>query len=299
MDELEIQNGFVAWLATTRGYKEVFSDPNGGSGAKCDSIGFVAPTSGMQLPILIEFKTVIKKNQIAYSPNASSSIERKICESLRDLHSNKLECNWKKDLTPLVWIVAESIPTESRKLLCSMLVQRAQEWLFNYEFGEWSGTTYKSVGTLDIGSQSKTSFYHVQLPYWPWPGEKRELRSTIDDFRQIARAKGVGTLFDFMIKLARQNRLSMRCNRESLNLQALDSTTGKRVNIISIWPSDSGNKGLCIASNRLRIQSCFPVSDESNPCPGKPAESRGYLGERRYLSSERDITEYWSWVISR
>jgi hypothetical protein len=51
MDKQDIQKSFTDWLASTGGYLEEVSDPNGSAGALCHSLGMMKDK-----PILIEFK---------------------------------------------------------------------------------------------------------------------------------------------------------------------------------------------------------------------------------------------------
>lgn len=86
-------------------------------------------------------------------------------------------------------------------------------------------------------------------------------------------------------------------NRDNLNLRAIDDVSGKYLNVIGIWPYDSGAQGLCVASNDGRLQQCFPARRNLGmTAPGIPTSNRGFLGPRTLLASIDDIENYWVWA---
>ena len=293
VDELEIQNSFVDWLKIEHLYSEVLSDPNGGAGAICDSIGMID-----DVPVLIEFKCSINPSMIEYNPERGSSIERKIRNSLEMLHAGIFLTNWKKDSIPRIWLVAENISKTSVEKLDQLLAKRSREWGFLYEFGSWSGKEYFCLGDdysnpIPIADLKNIAFD----PKMPWPGENRMPRRDVAKFKSVATAQGVDETFGHFLNLAKVYSLSIKCNRNNLNLTALDSISGKPLNVIAIWPYDSGKQGLCVAADNDRLQQCFPNRNNlDTKAPGEPTSHRGFLGPRTLLGSIEDVKKYWVWV---
>ena len=294
MDELEIQNTFVKWLTQNGHYSEKFSDPNGGAGAMCDSVGTIDGN-----PILIEFKVDVKPSTVQYNLKTGSSLERKIRNTLEALSEGRILRGWDKSSWPKVWIVAERIGEQAREKLHEVLVPRSQAGRFTYEFGEWTGTEYvcRGNGPSDC-LQTDIQWTFSGFPQMDWPGENRLPRRNIVTFQEIAEEMGVKDLFGKFIEKARMHGLRVQCNRDNLNLRALDPHSRKYMNVISVWPLDSGHNGLCVAEDVERLQLCFPEQKENQTeAPGKPAPCRGYMGQRRFLVSNEEIISYWVWAI--
>lgn len=293
MDELQIQNSFVKWLENGYQYSEKFSDPNGGAGAICDSIGTINDA-----PVLIEFKCSITPLMIEYNPKKGSSIERKIRNSLEMLHKGSFLKNWKKDLIPRIWLVAETISTASVKELDRLLAKRSHDWGFLYEFGKWSGSEYSRLGEglskkITIDDLQNIGFY----PPMPWPGENRLPKRDVAKFNSIAAERGVADTFSYFLCLSDLYGLSLQCNRDNLNLSAIDSISGKPLNVIGIWPYDSSEQGLCVAADNDRLQQRFPErSNIGIHAPGNPTNNRGFLGPRTLLTSIDDVDDYFAWT---
>jgi len=294
MNELDIQTAFVRWLGNSRGYTEHFSDPNGGAGALCDSVGTIE-----ERPLLIEFKSTVDPALVAYSADRGSSIERKVCNTLKRLHEGSLLPNWSKDTLPLVWIIAEVIRTEAQAELHRMLLDRSQAWSFVYEFGTWAGDEYAPLEKGPPIQPDIAKMQEVVLPDLPWPGERRLPRRHPDELRAIADARGVAPLFDQFMKQAEQLGLRTKCNRDSLNLQAETPNTSSRLNVISVWPTDSGEGGLCVAADRERLARCFPGFETAAAAPCLQAPSRGYTGDRWYLRSDNEVATFWAWAAGQ
>lgn len=293
MDELQIQNSFVKWLECVHEYSEKFSDPNGGAGAVCDSIGTINDS-----PVLIEFKCSITPAMIEYSQKKASSIERKIRNSLEMLHEGNYLENWEKNSIPRIWVVAKTISTASVKELDRLLTKRSHDWGFFYEFGKWSGTKYSCLGDgpskqILIDDLQKIDF----SPPMPWPGDNRQPKRDLGKFDSIAVEQGVAETFRHFLSLAVSYGLSHQCNRENLNLKAIDSITGKPLNVIGIWPYHSGRQGLCVAAHNDRLQQCFPQRRNIVvQAPGNPTNNRGFLGPCTLLESIDDVDDYFAWV---
>jgi hypothetical protein len=292
MDEQEIQESFTDWLASTSGYLEELSDPNGGAGALCDSIGMANDK-----PILIEFKCSVTPSMISYTPEKSSSLERKVRNSLEDLHMQKFLKHWSKETVPLIWIVAEKISNEAADRLDALLSDRAHEWGFEYEFGTWSGFFYSQKGKGPDSPVPQQILNDVTFPYMPWPGENRSPKRNFDQFRNIARQQGAREVFDYLIDQVRLQGFSIEYNRSSMNIKAPVAKTKKKLNVIGIWPGESNQKGLCVSADPKRLAECFPGSEvEKRFSPGAKAPAGGYLGQRVYLANPVEAKAFWEWA---
>lgn len=287
MDEAEIQSQFVRWLAGRDGYEEVFIDPNGGAGALVDSIGLVAGRA-----VLIEFKRRVSASTVRYSQKSPSSIERKIRNALIDLFAGRILDGWARDTVPLVYVVAESIPISASVALRELLEERSQEWHFQYEFGQWDGTGFRSLAAGPLDSVAVVEWSNVVFPEMRWPGEKREPRRTLTELRQVAADRGVGALFDEMLVQARRLGLTVSCNRENLILRGRSTAKRRVCAVASIWPRDSGKDGLCVGTSVEGAAGVFEA--EPAPLPGVAAAASGYLGERRFLRSSDQVAQYWT-----
>lgn len=137
MIEEEIERTFVEWLKASHGYREEFTDPNGGAGALVESAGFIG-----NIPHLIEFEVSIKESGITYESNRVSSIERKIRDSVERLHQERLVRKWNHKTLPLVWIIAEQITSGGKYMLKGLLESHSSEWCFVYKVGIWNGQSY-------------------------------------------------------------------------------------------------------------------------------------------------------------
>lgn len=293
MNEPDFQTEFVRWLGNSRGYTEHFRDPNGGTGAICDSVGTID-----EHLLLIEFKITVDPSQVFYSPQRSSSIERKVCNTLKRLYEGGLVPNWPKETRPHVWIVAEVIEEKAQGELHRLLSTRSLEWRFTYEFGTWDGDAYIALEKGPL-TRSDALGEEVAFPDLPWPGEHRLPRRALDELQAIAYAQGVAPLFEQFMEQAKQLGLRTKCNRNNLNLQAKHPTTSRHVNVISVWPGDSGGKGLCVAANEERLSSCFHRCGATAPAPWEQAPPCGYMGARWYLPSDSTVKEFWAWAVGR
>jgi hypothetical protein len=292
MNEQEIQESFTDWLASTGGYIEELSDPNGGAGALCDSVGMIGDR-----PVLIEFKRTVTPSIVAYSPEKSSSLERKVRNTLEDLHNEKFLKHWNKETVPLIWIVAERISQDAADMLNTVLSERTEEWCFEYEFGVWSGLAYSGLSKGPNTPVRPELLQSVSFPSMPWPGEKRSPKRNLDEFRNIARQQGAREIFDYLIDRVHQQGFSTEFHRNSINIKAPVPNTKKKHNVIGIWPGDSNQKGLCVSADRKRLAECFPDS-KAKTCtsPGANAPAGGYLGPRVYLASHIEAKAFWEWA---
>lgn len=288
MYEVEIQQQFVQWLTARDGYRELFNDPNGGAGATVDSIGFVG-----QRPVLIEFKRRVIDSAIRYSPIASTSIERKLRNSLQALYQGNLLELWKRDSVPLVLVVAGTVPVRERTTLKELLEQRAEEWRFEYEFGVWDGTAYCQLGSGPASPVVPGDWATVRFPEMPWPGAPRLPSRTLQELSEIAYERGAGLLFDEMIVQARQRGLGVSRNRDNLVLGRAPVGSKRRRAVCSIWPTDSDAHGLCVGTSNEGAATVFGRGSEPMRLPGVAAPPRGYLGDRRFLRSTEEIEAYW------
>jgi hypothetical protein len=280
MTEAEIQDQFVLWLKT-KGYEEYFRDPNGGAGAKMDSMGLLKDR-----PLLIEFKKRVDARGVRYSKSNPSSIERKVCNSLITLFGvPSVIPAWSRRTVPEVWVVAERFSKEATNALSAMLEKRSYEWYFKYKFGEWNGTSFASLGFGPARRVSVTQWGKVKFPLMPWPGQKRRPTRGLDEHRAIAVEMGVEVLFDEMLRHARRLSLPVSCHRGSINLGSPSA--------VGVWAVDSGAKGLCVATHLERAAQIFGGNACLNPLPGTAAPTRGYLGPRRFLISVGEVEEYW------
>jgi hypothetical protein len=292
MDEQEIQQSFTDWLTGTGGYLEELSDPNGGAGALCDSVGMIGDR-----PVLIEFKRAVTPSIVAYSSKKSSSLERKVRNTLEDLHNEKFLKHWNKATIPFVWIVAERISQDASDRLNTVLSERTEEWYFEYEFGVWSGVSYSQLGKGPDTPISPEQLRNVTFPSMPWPGENRSPKRNFDEFQNIARQQGAREIFDYLIDRVHQQGFSIEYNRSSMNIKAPGTNTKKKRNVIGIWPGDSNQKGLCVSADRKRLTECFPDSKvETCSSPGANAPAGGYLGPRVYLASPVEAKAFWEWA---
>ena len=284
----------VKWLTQKCHYSEKFSDPNGGAGARCDSIGIIDGR-----PVLIEFKREVTSSMVPYSRNTGSSIERKIRNSLEALSSKRMLADWDKSSWPRIWIVAERISKPACEKLNEVLSRRSKDWCFVYEFGEWNGAEYvrQGKGPSDLPHVGKPWMFSG-VPEMEWPGEHRLPRRNYDAFQKIAEKMGVRELFDKFMEKALGYGLKVKCNRDNLNLRASNPQSGTYMNVISVWPGDSGSNGLCVAEDVERLRLCFPNQKSNQTAlPGIPAPHRGYMGQRRFLASDSEIASYWVWAI--
>jgi len=293
MNEEQIQNSFVAWLERNCEYFESFSDPNGGAGAIFDSIGSIN-----DVPVLIEFKCSITPSIIRYDANKPSSIERKIRNTLESLHCGSFLDGWEKNSIPRIWLVSEKISIESVEELNVLLRERSENWGFSYEFGTWSGKEYHSLGSgpserIEISKLQNIDF----SPAMPWPGDNRLPRRKIAEFQSIARQKGVADLFEHFLRLSDDVGLIVSCNRNNINLSAVDTESGKTIRVMGIWPADSNAQGLCVAADSERLDRCFPFRDNpGDQAPGTPTIDRGFLGSRSLLARTKDVNRYLAWA---
>lgn len=294
MKEEEIQEGFVKWLQERDGYVQARSDPNGGDGAICDSIGRIK-----EKPLLIEFKISITPSIIEYNTKTSTSIERKIRNSLWRLHNEKeFLAGWKKDSIPKIWVVAERINEQSIQILARLLSKRAQEWVFGYEFGVWNGSNYSCLGKGPPVDLPTTLLAEVRFHDMPWSGENRKPRNNLTAFKIKAKENGVGELLDYFLDYANRFGFTFKYNRESINLSHKASNSANRLNAIGIWPSDSSGKdGLCIASDEMRLSACFPKRNNTDSrLFGKVAPNRGFINQRNFLANKDEIGCFWEWA---
>jgi hypothetical protein len=296
MNEDEIQKTFVEWLETKHRYNEVTSDPNGGAGAICDSIGWIAET-----PILIEFKCNVVPSIVAYTPQRSSSIERKVKVTLEKLHQGDLLNEWNKTTVPLIWIVSEKISKQAVIELEKLFDARSSDWSFNYEVGTWSGKSYQVMCKGPEKPIHLDSTVNVKFEEMPWPKENRKPKRNLDDFRMIAEKNGSSALFDKIIALAQHDGLLMEFNRSSINLKAKTIENQKYVNVIGIWPLENlEKKSLCVSADSKRLSKAFPSSGAlEQMMPGQATKPLGYLGKTAYLSNELDVLEFWSWATGK
>ncbi len=291
MNEAEIQSQFVCWLTARNGYQEVFADPNGGAGALMDSIGQLSTS---RRAVLIEFKRQVAASGVRYSPTMPSSIERKIRNSLQALYEGRILDDWARQQVPLVRVVAGRISESACRALKLLLEERAPQWHFEYEIGEWDGAGYRSLARGPVESIAVTEWQNVTFPEMPWPGEKRLPRRKLAELREVAATRGVVTLFDDMIRGARSHRLTLSCNRENLVLGGRANAESRFCRVASIWPGDSGTPGLCVGTSVEGSAAFFGVRTDPSMLPGTPAPIRGYLGERRFLATSGQILQYWT-----
>jgi len=290
MDESEIQESFIDWIVEEYKYTEVISDPNGGAGAICDSIGWIK-----KVPYLIEFKCKIIPSIIQYSRQKSSSIERKIQNTLKKLHAGDF-LEWNKESIPYIWLIAENINKEAIYELDCLLSKRSKDWCFQYEYGVWSGSKYICLKKGPTSPLSIVNLNNINFPPMEWPGENRKPRRNIETFKDIALKNQVSNLFNYLLDLIYSHNLSIKCNRESLNIVAFSKSEKIKINFMSIWPSDSGTYGLCIATDESLLQQCFPERNINIKKPGVPAKNRGFLGPRVFLKNIDEIKTYWEWA---
>jgi hypothetical protein len=287
--EEEIQHSFIEWLKGRRGYKEEFTDPNGGAGPLVDSAGLIG-----SIPHLIEFKVSVTESGITYESNRVSSIERKIRNSIERLHQSHLIRRWNRKTLPLVWIIAEQITSGGEYALQRLLEGRSSEWCFIYQVGIWDGKSY-----IDLLSGPKIapflkSLANLNLPPMPSVPVFRNPPRGMSEQRETARQRGVQRLFDFAMEKVQQTSLTMQCNRDNIMLKASSTNVG------AIWPIDSSEQnGLCIAAQVERLRDCFNVVINAASLPGVPASKRGFLGPRRFLRSRDEIKEFFEMVTGK
>ena len=262
----------------------------------CDSVGTIGGA-----PVLIEFKHAMASSMVAYNPKRSTSLERKVRSTLVALHSGTLISTWDKLSLPLIWVIANRIPTDAARELDRVLSARSHDWCFHYEYGEWSGHDYVNHGKGPAELPPISQMMRVSFgPPMPWPGETRLPRRDAVALRAIAEERAVLGIYDYFMSVANSHGLRRLCNRENINLQALQVQTAKYINVISVWPGDSGQHGLCVAVDSSRLQLCFPDRPvENTEPPGMPAPYRGHLGKRTYLLTHEDVGRYWVWAVGQ
>jgi hypothetical protein len=291
--ELRIQNAFVDWLSKEKDYKEHVSDPNGGSGALMDSIGMVADQA-----VLIEFKYKLTLSGIRYSPEKTTSIERKICKTIERLYSNRLLPSWRPDSVPLIYVVAAEIGADARSLLRSLLEERSTDWCFAYNFGEWGSLGYRSFGEGPSDLPSSAAISDVRFQEMPAAKQNRQAPRTIDQLSAIAKTNLVGHLFDLFMELAAKSDSTYQCNLKNVLFEARSGSTGKSLNSIGLWPiKSSSQNGLLVTYTPKRLAECFSInSTVLEKGPWKRAPMQGFLDKAVYLTNPEEVLDFWAAV---
>jgi hypothetical protein len=282
--ESSLQLAAVDWLSKHSGYSEIISD-HAAVGDLVDSVGVMAGRA-----VLIEVKPKIYGGSVRHAARRPGTIESKIARALKNLHdgeqdrvSRALRACWDRARPPVFAILARGYSAAGRHELKALLEQRSREWLFDYRVWQWTGSEVEELGGQNLAPCPHPADYDLLKIDQLSANAFRNKARTLDEFRTIADARGVGPLFRYALTRSRALGYSCRPMRGNLCLKRANPE-GKSEFVVGLYIEASS------AEFGMNVGVWLERTNLSEPdLPGKEAPRKGHLNTNRYLQTMDEV----------